>query len=61
MKNWYESKTLWANGLMVLASVMEIMGVTNVLTPDVQAEVVGVIMGVVNVVLRFMTSESVRV
>ena len=60
-KKWYMSKTLWANGLMVLAAVLEAAGVTNVLTPEVQAEVIAVVMGVVNMVLRFVTTEPVEV
>lgn len=57
-KAWYASKTLWANGLMVLAAILEATGVTHVLTPDVQAEVLVVIMGAVNLALRFVTSQS---
>ena len=60
-KKWYESKTLWANGLMVLAAVLEASGVTNILTPEVQSEVVVVVMGVVNLVLRLMTNKAVTV
>ena len=60
-KKWYESKTIWTNGLMVLAVALEGFGVTNVLTAEVQAEAVGVVMGVVNLVLRFVTDEPVEV
>lgn len=61
MKKWYESKTIWANALMLIATGLEVAGVTNVLTADVQAEIVTAVMTVVNLVLRFVTDEPVEV
>jgi len=61
MKKWYRSKTVWANGLAVLAVILEATGVTNILTPEVQAEAVMACMGVVNLVLRFVTDESISI
>ena len=61
MKKWYRSKTVWANGLAVLAVILEATGVTNILTAEVQAETVVAVMGVVNLVLRFVTDESISI
>jgi hypothetical protein len=59
MKKWYKSKTIWANGLAVLAVILEGAGITNILTQAVQVETVAVIMGGVNLVLRFVTEDSI--
>lgn len=56
-KPWYTSKTLIANGVMVVAAVLEATGVTNMLTADVQAEVVAIVLGAVNLALRFVTRQ----
>ena len=47
--------------MAVLAVILEAAGVTNILTPEVQAETVVAIMGVVNLVLRFVTDESISI
>jgi hypothetical protein len=61
MKKWYKSKTVWGNGLAVLAVILEGAGVTNMLTPEVQAEALVAVMGIVNLVLRFVTNEPVSI
>jgi hypothetical protein len=58
-KKWWSSKTIWANAIMLIATGLEVSGVTNVLTAEVQAQVVTAVMAVVNVVLRFVTKEPV--
>ncbi|MFM1566119.1 MAG: hypothetical protein ACKJRP_04255 [SAR86 cluster bacterium] len=45
--------------MAVLAVILEGAGVTNILTPEVQVETVAVIMGGVNLVLRFVTEDSI--
>ena len=57
-KPFWASKTMWVNALAVLASVLGAMNV-DALTPEVQAQVVGVVMGIVNIVLRFVTKSGV--
>jgi len=46
---------------MVLGVVLEATGVTSFLSPEVQAEVIGIVMGVVNVAMRFVTTKPVTV
>lgn len=57
-KPWWASKTLWANGIAVLAAGLTVTGVAD-LTPEVQAEIVAVIIGGVNIALRFMTKDPI--
>lgn len=59
MKSWWTSKTIWANAIMLIATGLEVTGVTNVLTAEVQAQVVTAIMAVVNVALRFVTEDPI--
>lgn len=60
-KPWYQSKTIWANLVAFAASTGVISGYDFGLTIEVQAELVGVIMGGVNIVLRLLTSRGVGV
>lgn len=58
MKRWYKSKTVWINVLslvaMVLATVAQWPEMNDVAPQIVYA------LAIVNVLLRFVTSESVR-
>ena len=56
-KNWWASKTIWANLLAVIAAIGTAFGLN--LDAGIQAEVVTVIMGVVNIALRFVTRQPV--
>lgn len=56
-KAWYLSKTLWANVLMLVLSVLD-NAYFGKLIPDEQKVY---IVGVINLVLRFLTSTSVTV
>jgi hypothetical protein len=55
MKKWWTSKTLWLNAIAIAAIVLQ--GVTGSEMLDAQAQ--AVVLGVVNFVLRLVTSESV--
>ena len=57
MKKWYESKTLWANGIAVVAAALAAFGMD--IGPELQATTVAFIMGIVNVVLRLKTDTAV--
>jgi uncharacterized membrane-anchored protein len=57
-KPWWASKTLWANGIAVIAAGLTITGVAD-LTPEMQAEIVAVIIGGVNIALRFVTKDAI--
>jgi hypothetical protein len=58
MKRWYKSKTVWINVLslvaMVLATVAQWPEMNDIAPQIVYA------LAIVNVLLRFVTSESVR-
>jgi hypothetical protein len=58
MKRWYKSKTVWINVLslvaMILATVAQWPEMNDVAPQIVYA------LAIVNVLLRFVTSESVR-
>lgn len=58
MKRWYKSKTVWINVLslvaMILATVVQWPELSDIAPQIVYA------LAIVNVLLRFVTSESVR-
>lgn len=58
-KPFWTSKTLWANFIAVIAAVLAATGVAD-LGADVQAEIVAMIMGGVNIALRFVTNSPVK-
>ena len=61
MKKWYKSKTVWVNGLTAaLGFITYVLG-TNLLPVEVTAVVAGLVVPVVNVVLRFLTKEEITV
>lgn len=60
-KPFWTSKTLWVNGVALIASVAIAFGWDLGLTPDVQGTIVAGIMSVVNIILRLITKSSVGV
>lgn len=60
VKPFWQSKTIWTNGVALVGSVSIAFGLDMGLTPEVQGTLVAGIMSVVNIVLRFMTSAAVR-
>ncbi len=59
MKTWYQSKTLWANIIAGVATVALAFGIDLGLDPETQVSLVGGIMAIVNIVLRFTTSTAI--
>ena len=57
-KKWYESKTLWFNVMAVIVLVAGVFGYTGELSGD-WAEAGGIILAVVNLVLRIVTKQPV--
>lgn len=55
----WASKTLVTNTVAVVAAVAVAFGVD--LGAEVQGEIVAIVMGVVNIALRFMTTKAVSV
>ncbi|MDA0238995.1 MAG: hypothetical protein O3A84_03075 [Proteobacteria bacterium] len=58
-KQWFESKTLWVNGIAGLVSVSAAFGIDIGIDEQTSAALVGGIMAVVNVILRFVTKAAV--
>lgn len=61
-KPFWASKTLWVNAAALVATLAGIFGIESVssfLDAEGQAYVVGIVMSVVNIVLRFLTHSSV--
>lgn len=58
-KPFWASKTLWINAIMLIATVGTAFGFDFGLDAQTQVAVVGGVMAVVNLVLRFMTKSAV--
>ena len=58
-KPFYASKTLWVNLVAVIAALSGAFGLDLGLDPETQVTIVGAIMGVVNIVLRFTTTTAI--
>jgi hypothetical protein len=58
-KPFWLSKTIWANVLGVAAVLLAGVGIE--LDPELQAQIVAVVMGVGNIILRFVTKTAVGV
>ncbi len=58
-KPFWASKTIWVNLIMVVATVSTAFGMDFGLDAETQVAMVGAVMGVVNLILRFMTKTAV--
>lgn len=59
-KDFYKSKTFWVNLVAIVASIAGVFSLDLGLDPETQTAVVASIMGVVNIVLRFITKEPIK-
>ena len=59
VKDWYASKTLWANIIAGIVTAAGVFGINLGLDAETQAQLVGGIMAVVNIVLRFVTDKPI--
>lgn len=59
-KDFYKSKTFWANTIAIIASISGVFSFDLGLDPEAQTAVVAAIMGVVNIVLRFTTKDPIK-
>jgi hypothetical protein len=59
-KAWWSSKTIWASVVGGAALLAGAFGVHVLDDPAAQAEIVGVAMAIVGVVLRFKTSAPIK-
>ena len=55
MKKWYKSKTLWANLLSIAAILTQIYYRREIISPELQAA----LLGVINVILRVNTKDKI--
>jgi len=58
-KPFFARKTFWTNVIMLAATVSTAFGVDLGLDPETQIAVVGAVMAVVNIVLRFVTKSPI--
>jgi hypothetical protein len=58
MKRWYKSKTVWINVLTLIAMILATVGAWAEMQD--MAPQIAYALAIVNVLLRFVTSESVR-
>jgi uncharacterized membrane protein len=56
-KKWYASKTIWVNVVALIASLLLTFGIE--LNADQQASLVTSILAIVNIALRFATTEGI--
>lgn len=57
-KPFWASKTIWINLIALVASLLAAFGVAD-WDAELQASIVGVVMTIVNIVLRFVTDKPV--
>ena len=60
-KPFWASRTIWANIFMITGVVLESTGVTNVFNPETQEVALAAVMGVVNLILRFVTANPISI
>jgi len=58
-KPFWASKTLWVNAIALVAAISGAFGIDLGLDPETQTAIVGAVMSVVNIVLRFVTKSAV--
>ena len=58
-KQWFESKTLWANIVAGIIAVAAAFGIDIGIDEQTSAALVGGVMAVVNIVLRLVTKTAV--
>jgi hypothetical protein len=56
----WTSKTLWTNAVAVVAAMSGVFGMDLGLDGATQAQLVIVIMGIVNIALRFVTTKGIK-
>lgn len=61
MKSIFASRTLWANVIALLATVATLMGADVGMDAETQGALLAGVMAVVNIVLRVVTKEPVKV
>ena len=60
MKPFYESKTFWFNVLFLFGAVAAYFGFGNFQPDGDTVELASVVVAIINIVLRFYTSQAVK-
>jgi len=58
-KPFWASKTLWVNAIALVAAISGAFGMDLGLDPETQTAIVGAVMSIVNILLRFVTKSVV--
>lgn len=58
MKNWFDSKSIWINGLTGIASIVGIFTTSSLFTSQ-QVGYMVLALAIINVILRFLTKEPI--
>jgi hypothetical protein len=58
-KKWYHSRTIWANLISGVVSVLLVLGIDVGLDVEEQGAIVSLVMTLVNIVLRLDTKEEI--
>jgi len=58
-KPFWQSKTLWANAVGFIAVLTGAFGLDLGLDPETQITIVGAVMAVINIILRFTTKQPI--
>jgi hypothetical protein len=56
MKKWYESKTVWVNGIVFVAAVLQAVYGKEIISPEAQV----IIVSAINTALRFITKHEIN-
>lgn len=59
MKPWYQSKTIWFNVLAGAVAVAGVLGFGQFQPDKATVETIGMLVAVVNIILRYVTKEPV--
>lgn len=58
-KPWYRSKTIWTNMIALAVVILSLKGIE--VTPEEQSAILAGILAIVNIVLRLITKDPVRI
>ena len=61
MKSIFLSKTFWVNAIVLLIGLLTQLGDQTWISPEILAIITSVVLPMVNVVLRWLTTQPVRV
>ena len=60
MKKWFKSKTMWVNILTMAVSAITYISGMSILPPEMAALATGLVLPMINVVLRYVTKDEIE-